>query len=261
MTGVQTCALPIWFTVYPEFNMHVHGYEHVSWQPPSDWSHYMAIDPGRQICGVLFMAIPPPRIGDFAVIYDFLHIRHCDAEKFAAGVASKSLGIVYEAMLIDSHAGRFHDIGSGLNVEQQYSNALRRHKVQARAGCVFQWGSDNLDAGILQVHEWLRLRGDGTPKLRVLFGKIKPLEKEFEHYHYDRDKNTGLPTNKPLKKHNNLLDCLRYLIASNPKWHKPAEPKSRTSQAVLAYKEKKKRLAAKAREASGAIRLGSTLNR
>jgi hypothetical protein len=238
------------FRVYPEFDftkVHAHGSDDEGWQPPPDWARFKATDPGRQVCAVLFLAVPPPELGAFAVVYDELYLKGCDADRYGREVAGKSVHVVWDAMLIDNHAARVHEMGSGLTVEQQYTQALHRHGVEGRDGTYFLPGADDPKAGIEAVRNWLRIRPDGSAYLRVAKGRCPQLRWEVQRYHYKRNARKEV-TDEVEKRNDHLMDCLRYLAMYAPKWRKPKVAKSaesaayRSLQAKLARKRAKQRM-------------------
>lgn len=230
------------FLVYPEFSLSVHAWpQEGGWQPPHDWAHYFIVDPGRQRCAVLFIAKAPPFIGNFAVAYDELYIKDCDAEQFGAAVGAKSNNRVYDLAIIDSHAGRINEMGSGRNIEEQYRQALVKHKVQMRNGVHFTWGSDDVDAGIQAVRDWLRISAAGQPTFKIHVARCPNLKWEFERYRFKPDPKTNLPTDSVVKKNDHLMDCLRYISLFNPTWKRPKDPVTKSSPAVEAMKRKNER--------------------
>lgn len=232
------------FRVYPEFDFaKIHAFPADGWQVPNNWARYMAVDPGRQRCAVLFLAVPPPAVGKFAVIYDELYIPNCTAEIFGKEVSEKSKGFLWEAMLIDNHAARIAEMGSGITVEYQYTQALKRYRVSTRNGCGFLAGSDNPKAGIEKVRDWLRIRPDGTSYLRVATGRCSNLRWETQRYHYKRERRLGtwVVTDEPVKRNDHLMDCLRYLAMYGPVWRMPKLSEKGKSSAVLAIEAKRKR--------------------
>jgi hypothetical protein len=237
------------FKVYPEFHMGVHG---VPWMAiPGDWTRYMVVDPGHQVCAALFAAVPPDE--DAVYLYDELYLKECDAGKFGAAVEHKVAGQRFHAFLMDSHMALHTEMGIGKTVEEQYAAALRERNVRSEVtGSRFMLASDDVQGGILAVHGWLRLRGGGKSKLRVLAGALPNFEWEIKRYHKLRVK--GQVTDKPHQRGNvHTMDCLRYLAMYDPHYSKPRKSKEPLGGAVKAFREKKKR--AKDGEAS-MIRLG-----
>lgn len=238
--------------VYPEYSKHVHTCD---WfRIPDNWTRLLAIDPGRQICSVLFAAIPPDE--RHVYFYDEAYIRQCDAQKLGQVLRDKIGGDRFHVFLIDGHAARVSEMGSGLTVESQYIEELKRHKLRsATNGYGFTWGCDDPDAGILAFRSWLRIRPDGSTRLRILRGACPNFENEIDRYHYQKVR--GQLTDKPLKAHDHLMDCARYIAAYNPHYEKPKVRKKRPSDAVLALKAKRERAKHKKRqEGGGHIHLG-----
>lgn len=240
------------YKVYPEFSMTLHGVDY--FPIPKDWTRYMIVDPGHQVCAVLFAAVPPANVGDFVYLYDELYLKECDANKFATRVAAKAEGQTFHAFIMDAHMGVHTEMGIGLTVAQQYAEALRSKGVRSlTTGNNFTWGSDDVEAGILSVHGLMRVREDGTTKLRVLRGAMQSFQWEIERYHNKREK--GMVTDKPnQKKNNHLMDAIRYLAMYSPRYVLPKEVKSKPTGAILVYRDRLKRR--KEQEGGSTIRLG-----
>ncbi len=221
------------YRVYPEFSIAVHGEDYFT--IPTDWTRYAAIDPGLQICAVLFGAVPPPRRGDFLYLYDELYIDRCDAEKFAQAMSVKCRDQDFEAFLIDGHGAGIGEIGSGKTVGRQYSAALAKYKVRSRTtGSDFRMGSDDIQAGVLAVKGALRVRADGTTKLRVMRGRLPWFEAEIKRYHNKRQ--AGHVKDEPDQRRNShLMDDLRYLVSANLQWVKPTRGSNLESPAYRAF--------------------------
>lgn len=248
------------FMVYPEFSKVIHAWpEQSGWQVPKDWAHYMSVDPGRQVCAVTFLAVPPPWLGRWVLIHDELYIEKCDADLFGKMVARKSIGgRVYEAALIDGHMGRVSDMGSGRNIEVQYQQALVKYDVQFRHGAGFTWGCDDVQAGLSAVREWLRIGAVGKPYLFVNLMACPNLVSEFARYRFNQDPKTKLPTDQPIKRNDHLMDTVRYFAMYNPQWRKPKSVEKKASPAFEAYLRKKKRASQK-QSAGGLDRPGISL--
>ena len=225
------------YKVYPEYDKGVHNVPY--FQIPEHWTRLAAVDPGRQVCAVLFAALPPK--GDAVYFYREGYLRSADAEMFGALMSEACEGHEFLVFLIDGHAARQGEIGSGKTVEYQYARQLRRRKIRCRrAGFGFVHGADDPKAGILAFRSWLRIAPDGKPRLRVLEGACPNFEWEIGRYHYRRVR--GLATDEAEKRNDHLMDCARYLAAYDPHYVPPAPRRRGPSGAVKAYRDKMERL-------------------
>jgi hypothetical protein len=232
------------FRVYPEFNMSVHGID--PFPIPHDWTRYVAIDPGVAVFAAVFLAVPPPghEKGDHWFLYDEMHIRDAHVQKFADAFMRRVDGQSIHELLIDHQKGRQTEVGSGRNVEELLSSALRERKFHAAAtGTGFVWGFSDIEAGIDSVRAAMRIRSDGTPKLKVFSRTLSKLEHEIKHYHMGRDPKTGLVTGKPVQKNNDICDCVRYLVCRSPEYHRPQPKHARELSGVHKWLAEKKRRA------------------
>jgi len=116
------------FKVYPEFSMAIHGWNLEGSAPPPDWSHLFAVDPGRQVCAVLFMSIPPPGTADFdALLWQELYLKNCDAATFGREVAR-----VVDAVLVGRLAvlaGHAHEAADGQEVNRIDGMVFRHFRI------------------------------------------------------------------------------------------------------------------------------------
>ncbi len=219
------------YRVYPEFN---HTQFIVPFFViPNNWTAYAAIDPGRQVCATLFMAIPPPDDGDYGYLFDELYIHNCSAEIFAQAMADKCRGRTIEAFIIDRMESRKYETGSGRTIEEQYSDALERHKVKCeRTGNFFTPGAADPKAGAEAVRAWLRARENAGPKLRVLSDRVPNFIFEMDRYRYKKDAKgtiTDVPDDRGAV---HLMACLRYLIQDEPVYREPKKGTPRESGIV-----------------------------
>jgi hypothetical protein len=210
--------------VFPEYSKVLHGVDY--FQIPVEWTRYLAIDPGRQVCAVLFMAIPPEDHGDYGYIYDELYIQNCDAELFGERMEVKCQGQQFQAFIIDGQEARKGDTGSGRTIEEQYCEALRKRKIASVAtGSGFEWGGSDVRSGIEAIRLWLRVREDGTAKLRVMQSRVPNFVDEIKHYRYKRIAIKGqrsIVTDKPEDRGRvHQMANLRYLIQSYPMYVAP----------------------------------------
>lgn len=230
------------FKVYPEFDRNTHG---IDWFPvPPNWTRYMVVDPGRQVCAVLFAAVPPPDYvdPDMVLLYDELYIRQSTARDFGEAVKRKADGQAFEAFLIDHQGGRVRDAGRGLTIEEQYSEQLKYHKVKSHAtGYGFHWGSTDITAGIERVRSWLLIRQTGKPKLLYFHDKMPHFWHEMTRYHWRREPGGTRLKEEPEKRDDHLVDCARYLAAFEPRYVRPTIVKKVMSGMQKRLKDKQRR--------------------
>lgn len=227
---------------------------------PPDWTHYMAVDPGTQVCAVLFAAVPPsasqgvPR--DYELhIYDELYIKRCSAMKFGEAVSRKMghLRDRFEAFIIDGQYGRQMESGIGKTVEEQYSEALREFGVKSsRTGHGFIRGGTNLEGREGSVRRLMQIRAStGSAALRIHIDHCSHLDWELKNQFYRRARD-GTVTDKRKTGSDHCVDCLEYLASYDPQWRPP--PPKRPSDSVWKYLRLKRMKQAK--KVDAAISLG-----
>lgn len=211
---------------YPTFHMSVHGYDRASLPKlvvPDDWARYAVIDPGHAVTAVLFAAVPPDE--DMVLLYDQLYIRQCNAQIFGEKFAEKVGHQKFQAFLIDMHGGRLRDIGSGRLPVDLYTEQLRNRNIRsAVTGSSFLAACDDIPARMTATQSMLHIRPSGTPKLRVLRGACPDLERELKRYKKKTTYVAGMHvvTDAPNTKGEvHACQCLEYLCAYNPRYHRP----------------------------------------
>ena len=206
---------------------------------PDNWTRFAAIDPGHQVAAVVFAAVPPKQkpvwddndideslYGDFVYIYDEIHIKRCDATRLAREMKEHIGSQVMHTILLDHHGGSLTEIGTGRTPEMQYKDAFTKARVPLpQVGRYFTYGSDDLSGGILRIKEFLRLREDGTPKLKIIAGRCPQLVSSMSRYQWKVV--NGIITDKPLAKSCDSVDCLRYLVMHPGIRHQKIEGKAR----------------------------------
>lgn len=211
---------------YPTFTMAVHGYDRSELPKnvvPDDWARFAAIDPGHAVTSVLFGAVPPD--DSMLLIYDQLYIRQCNAVIFGEKFAEKTKGQTFHAFVIDMHGGRLREIGSGRLPVELYTEQLRRHNVSsAITGSSFLAGCDDIQARMAATQNYMHIRPEGTPQLRILRGAVPDLEREMKRYKKKVQYLAGsyIVTDAPNTRGEvHACQCLEYLCAYRPKYHKP----------------------------------------
>lgn len=222
------------------------------WFPiPQNWTRYAFIDPGFQLCAVLFAAVPPPEDGrgpktgeirgDFVYLYDELYVKHCTAVMLAKLMRDKTAGQIIQDFIVDYQGGRARNAIDGRRIVTGYSVAFAEQKVSSVvSGTGFTHAIPDIEAGVEALHEMLRVRDDGTTKLRYFPDKVPNFAWEAENWH-----------NKPKPKKKSRLEpedrgrvhqvsnC-RYMALYKPKWVQP-EQRREGSVAYQAFQAKMKR--------------------
>ncbi len=239
--------------VYPSFAPKgAHGI--VGFPIPHDWTRFVAIDPGRQFCAVLFAAVAPKGSQWYGrvIIYDELYIKKANAKIFAERLKAK-IGLQrIRSFIIDHRAGRQHEMGSGVTVEAQYSKALKAVGVECeKTKHGFTWAMDDVKAGIEAVQSGLHIMENGESRLVFIRGAVPNLCKEMEEYSYRKDKGSGVTSDEPIKLNDHLCDCLRYLALSNLRYVKPRPTAKGSGYTNDILRKKRERAAAKKRELTG----------
>jgi hypothetical protein len=228
------------YRVYPEY-----GDQHrvKRFKIPDEWTLWVITDPGRQVCGVLFLAIPDPQADKehrgHVYACEELYIRNADARQFGRGMKTKLAGRMPRGYIIDEQEGRKHDTGSGRSIQTQYSQALRRRRLSSiDTGFSFVPGAPDPKANREAVRDWLTPDDSGFVKLRV-FDDLANIDREMKNYHFKRV--GGYLTDDPVKKNDHLCDCLGYGAAANLRWRKPPALRKREDLAVIRSFLKKRR--------------------
>ena len=223
---------------------------------PHNWTRYVAIDPGVQVCAVLFAACPPPGTPGFPedsfVIYDELYIKRCNAAKFAEAMKAKCQGISIYEWTMDYRQGRYTQ-ATGKTYAQHYSDALADKSVNIsseRTGFNFVWSSDNIEARIESVRNVLRIRPDGLPRLFVVPENVPCLIKEMGRYSYIK-RPSGEITDKPTPRVYHACDSLGYLCMREPKHKRPKKSSKSNKGTALAILEQKKERAKMKKQLTG----------
>lgn len=233
------------YRVYPNFDMHVHGFD-MKLLPgtaiPEDWTKYVSIDPGINVCAVLFGAVPPPesiwrqQYGIKLLIYDELYIRNCDAVKFGQAMFNKCAGQRLQRFIIDAHGAKPRNAGTGISTEHYYREALAQRKVESiETGSGFYYGSDDIKGRVSCVRLWMNIM-DRHPWLRVAKGRVPNFEYEIGRYFFKRVEKR-VTDDPDYRKDAHLMADLEYMVADNPQWVAAPPAKKPESPVVAAFRK------------------------
>lgn len=216
---------------------------------PPDWCIDLILDPGRQHPGVLFVATPPPKIklddhdydsGGVSLVCDELYLPQHDPSMLARKVAEKMRGRAIHRFIIDYRAGVQEQMGAmmGHTVSYLYSEAFRKEGLACEAtNFEFQFSSSSKRADITLVSEALHLGQAGRPRLRYVAMRCPNFAKQMSKYHKGQDKQGFITDDPAARQIDPLCDCVRYFVASAPKYVEPRSLAQKGSEPYLLWKE------------------------
>lgn len=201
--------------VYPEFQpLTVHTCD--DFDIPVEWTRYMIVDPGFQVCAVLFAAVPTDE--SQVHIYHEIRIAGSTPDMFADAVQAhmNSERVRFEAFIIDDRGSRARIANTGKTIGEAYWHALQERNLRARR-TGFVPGSDDVNGRTAELKRWMQVDPNtGNPKLQIHRGRcphlVEELKKQFFH-------KKGVDKRKDKKGH--FTDDLEYLAAFRPYYRKP----------------------------------------
>lgn len=196
---------------------------------PIEWTRYLILDPGTINCGVLKIAIPPPKFGDFVIPYQehFLHYKSADevAQIIKAGSHSGSVQEVFEDFIIDWRAGRQTPMGFSGTICQNYERAFKLYGLRCqRRGANFRPSDDNLLMRQAKLDGMMHIGSNGYPRLRII--NCPELVQQLTKYRRAQD-SLGNPTDEPAKHQKiDLAVAMEYAAALPDMIYVPSKPRS-----------------------------------
>ena len=232
--------------VYPTFDKRIHsiGTDQLPKnQIPYEWTRYAVIDPGHAVTAVLFCAVPPDE--KYWLVYDQLYLRQCNAQIFGEEFAKKVRDYHFHAFIIDAHGGRLRDIGSGRLPTDQYTEQLAARGIRSHiTGSSFLPGCDDIIARTESTRSSLHIRPDGTTQVKILEGTCGDLFREMKRYKKQVNyvSGTAIVTDKPNTRGEvHLCQCLEYLCAYRPKYHRPPAGNGKPDPWWVKWQEERKK--------------------
>lgn len=250
--------------MYPEYHARTHD---IPWfDLPSTWTRYAITDPGRQTAAVLFACVPPKGAmfplgrdpatqqerlvtvdteDEFVFLYDELYILQANALIYGARMKGKCRDQTIHTFGIDRHGSRLVDLGSGKDVETQYSESLKANGVRCLStGHRFTWCSDDVKGGVESVRFYLHVRSDrGLPRVFTLDAKnrLPNFKYEIERFARKVDPQGNITDEGETRGRVHQMANLRYLCAMRPKYHEPKASDPRINFAVQRFLNKQRR--------------------
>lgn len=241
--------------VFPDFSEALHVVD--SFQIPSDWCHYLVVDPGFTNSVAIFFAVPPPKheMSGHVYVYDSLYSQSQNVRDFANKLAVKVRNVPFQAFLIDDHGSRRSEV-NGKTIKEQYAEQFKLcqlRSIETQSDFIpmgrneEKFGKKVLGDQLSQVRRWIWTEpelGD-RPVLQVFRENTDFI---YEMKHYSNKVVDGKVIDEPnSRKHSHGPDCFRYAVLHGLPYVKPQPFKMRVSGIKRRLEEKARR-----RRSSGA---------
>ena len=235
--------------VYPGFDIDLHGVpcqerendsldkvlSRTNYRVPDDWTHYLGIDPGWAHGAISFIAVPPPHVGDYFIVYDEIYMENGTPKDMVRELQKKIGQRKFHAFVMDARAGRQTQV-MGKTICQHWAEAFEEARIRSRLTYSgFIPGCDDPSARNMVVRKWMEPRQDGGTKFRIFRDTTQYTQHEFKLYkqHVTRDETTE----KIKAAHNHLMDAMAYVAATEPTYYLPPPEERSEDPAIRAMKE------------------------
>ncbi len=199
--------LSLYFRLRREYRYH----------PGDDWTKELVLDPGTSNPGILLCAIPPPRLGDYLVVYDELYPGRFDADQLAERLKNFVTGEKMYRFLIDPKAGAQTPMGFSISIMKNYERAFKERGIFcAQTGSSFTLGSNNVGARIAMLQSAMHLNKLGMPKLRIVTENCPNLIKQLANYNKAAMTKENSEYRPASGQKIDLAVCLEYWVSSFP---------------------------------------------
>lgn len=202
--------------IYKEFDPNVHICE--PFQIKKSWTRYMCIDPHpRMPTACLWLAVDEH---DNHWLYDELWLRDMDIQQISNAIHAQEGEFLPLIRLIDPAADKDNQMAGGFNVRKEFM----------RHGVFCERANNDPNLGKSRIKKVLKPQFDKIankelPQLRV-FSTCKRTIYEFQHYIWEDRRSRKEEYNKkekPKKKDDHFMDCLRYIYNHGPQYMVPRE--------------------------------------
>jgi phage terminase large subunit-like protein len=202
--------------VFKEFDPEIHLWDNQ--KVKKHWSVYFAIDPHpRTPTACLWLAVDEH---DQMYVIDELWLADMTAREIADAVKSQEM----------DYPARFRFIDPAMDKENELAGGFNVRKELMKYGIACTRANNDFDYGISKIREALRptflpLLKVSIPRLRIS-RQCHHLVYEFQHYMWDDY--TMRPEDhdakqRAKKKNDHFIDCLRYILNSNPRYFQKDE--------------------------------------
>ena len=237
--------------VYPHFFPYgEHGCEAFEIQP--DWMRIFSVDPGFQVCAVLFAAVPPPPVKGVLAphttrwpelhFYKEAYIQGADTAKYGSAVKDATLGSLWEAAIIDFSYAKQSSMTSGRPLGEHMESEHRARDIYTRlTGNGFFHGSDDIEGRTDSTKHLLNQPGT----IRIHQGACANLCREMDGEYYKKDS----PDSRDMRHYGHLVwtaetICDYFVTRGGVYYYRPdlIVPKLDSSPAYRSFQKKLRRV-------------------
>ncbi len=195
--------------IYPSFDPSVHLID--PFPIPPDWTKYMAIDPGlRNPTAILWAAVDKE---NNVYIYDEYYVPEKTVHWHIQEIKKKEKGAKIYRRLIDPSSASRNPINKKTIIDEY-----------KRGGIYCVPANNDLEAGINRVKEYLKIDPKTSLPSLFFFNTLSHTLWEIAHYRWEKMDPEKIvlknPPEKPVKKGDHLMDCLRYILMDDPHYVK-----------------------------------------
>jgi hypothetical protein len=201
--------------------------------PPDDWMLLLSVDPGSQKACILMACMPPPEIGDEIIFFDEEFELGSSAETLTEGAFPRLRGRVWQTFIADMQAGKQTGMGTRTKVINHYEKAFADRNLESvDTGSKFKAGTTDIQNRCSLVREGLRVPRTGeAPKILFYLPRLRRTIKEFGMYR--RRISNKEYQELPIAKDNDAMNCMEYIVGSEPVYVKPVRPYAQTPMSSL----------------------------
>lgn len=207
--------------------------------PPRDWMRELVLDPGTQHPAVLFIAVPPPHLGEYYVVYDELYPGRADADQVAIKLRDRTRNQRFHRFIIDSKAGVQTPMSFGMTVMDNYVRAFKEKGIVCDlTGHGFTMGCTDVGGRIMRLQHLMHVQPSGYPKFRVITHKCPFLIKQLVKYKKIKSTQSAMDDRPAKGQAIDLAVCSEYHAASNPVYSTPKSRIEDGGPGFVAYMKK-----------------------
>lgn len=199
--------------IYPEFDRNLHIVE--PFNIPEDWSRWKAIDPGlRNPTAVLWAAVDKE---NSIYLYDEYYVAEKTIQEHCKSIRNKENKQDVISLIDPASAGR---------------NVVNKQSARdefAKYGIFAKPADNDVEVGVNRVKQYL-MRDEVTEQPRLyFFSTLVNTIREITTYRWeeitDAQAEKKDSPEKPVKRNDHLMDCLRYILMDNPHYSRKHKQK------------------------------------